>query len=504
VLARIKQLFMSRAKAIIATIAGLVVIIANLSGVSWSWDSTDYVAAGRSIAKIKGSLDVSGLPMTVRPPGYPALIAVGEFVGLPTDLTLLAINVASAVVCALCIYTIVVRCASQASAAMSAAFVALTPTMMWQTSMAWSEPPYIAALLVTILVALFFHHRLRYVVLTALYVSLFFLRFVGPIFIAPIIVVAVLADAKVRGWIRSILFHAITLAVSIVPMSWWLARNRRIDGTLTGARTPGGGSFWETLTHAFGTYGTFITAQPFDSVIYERVTDYPITAQVGAILAFLIVVAAVVRIFGVSIRSRLKLSTRDLVLLVNLGLVLAYTIFSAYRFVHFELGRLDTRMMVPLLPSLVIITALLLEDVVRSRKQLVPIVMAGLVAVIALHGVITLRDAVRFGTDQRHLSGAVSRNLDLHKFVRTLDDDSALYSNAPQMLFLSADTWPIYTPWQVNDSWPTPCGRRYAAYYNDFQVQDNRPTNAPVVYEDPIGTVYDVGLCSDDINVAWD
>jgi hypothetical protein len=24
------------------------------------------------------------------------------------------------------------------------------------------------------------------------------------------------------------------------------------------------------------------------------------------------------------------------------------------------------------------------------------------------------------------------------------------------------------------------------------------------VYKDPIGTVYDVGLCSDDINVAWD
>ncbi|MEY3749312.1 MAG: hypothetical protein RLZZ449_1206, partial [Actinomycetota bacterium] len=133
-LARIKQLIMSRAKAIIATISGLVVIIANWSGVSWSWDSTDYVAAGRSIAKFKGSLDVSGLPMTVRPPGYPALIAVGEFVRLPTNLTLLAINMASAVVCALCIYAIVARCASQASAAMSAAFVALTPTMLWQTS----------------------------------------------------------------------------------------------------------------------------------------------------------------------------------------------------------------------------------------------------------------------------------------------------------------------------------------------------------------------------------
>ena len=75
-LARAKQLLLDRAKEIIVAIAGLVVLLANRSGVSWSWDSTDYVAAGRSIAKFKGSLDVSGLPMTVRPPGYPALIAI--------------------------------------------------------------------------------------------------------------------------------------------------------------------------------------------------------------------------------------------------------------------------------------------------------------------------------------------------------------------------------------------------------------------------------------------
>ena len=485
-------------------IAGLVVLLANRSGVSWSWDSTDYVAAGRSIAKFKGSLDVSGLPMTVRPPGYPALIAIGEFVRLPTNLSLLTINVVSAVVSALCVYLIVNRCASRTSAILAASFMALTPTMIWQTSMAWSEPPFIAALLVTVVVALWFPHRTRFVVLGLLYVALFYLRYVGPFFIAPIAIVAVLTDAKTRGWMRSIALHASVLLISIAPMAWWLARNHRIDGTLTGARQPGGGSFWETLTHAFGTYGTFLSAQPFDSVIYERVTKYPGAAQVGAVVSFVIVVLAISRIVHVAIKRRFQFLTRDLVLLVNVALIVAYTIFSAYRFVHFELGRLDTRMMVPLLPSLVIVTALLVEDLVRGRRTVGRVVVSCLVALTALHGVITLRDASRFGADQRHLSGAVSRNLELHKFVRSLDDDSALYSNAPQMLFLSADTWPIFTPWQVNEPWPTPCTRRYAVYYNDFQVQDNRPTSASIVYEDPIGTVYDVGLCSEDINVVWD
>ena len=503
-LARAKQLLFGRAKEIVVAIAGLVVLLANRSGVSWSWDSTDYVAAGRSIAKFKGSLDVSGLPMTVRPPGYPALIAIGEFVRLPTNLSLLTINVVSAVVSALCVYLIVNRCASRTSAILAASFMALTPTMIWQTSMAWSEPPFIAALLVTVVVALWFPHRTRFVVLGLLYVALFYLRYVGPFFIAPIAIVAVLTDAKTRGWMRNIALHASVLLISIAPMAWWLARNHRIDGTLTGARQPGGGSFWETLTHAFGTYGTFLSAQPFDSVIYERVTKYPGAAQVGAVVSFVIVVLAISRIVHVAIKRRFQFLTRDLVLLVNVALIVAYTIFSAYRFVHFELGRLDTRMMVPLLPSLVIVTALLVEDLVRGRRTVGRVVVSCLVALTALHGVITLRDASRFGADQRHLSGAVSRNLELHKFVRSLDDDSALYSNAPQMLFLSADTWPIFTPWQVNEPWPTPCTRRYAVYYNDFQVQDNRPTSASIVYEDPIGTVYDVGLCSEDINVVWD
>jgi hypothetical protein len=125
-------------------------------------------------------------------------------------------------------------------------------------------------------------------------------------------------------------------------------------------------------------------------------------------------------------------------------------------------------------------------------------------ALTVIHATITVRDAVRFGTEQRHLSNAVNRDLDIHVFVRSLGPDSALYSNAPQLLFLSADTWPIYTPWQAGLAWPTSCNHRYAIYYNDFQVQDNRPTTAPILYEDPIGTVYDVGRCSDDINLAWD
>ena len=185
----------------VTLLSGLVVIVANWSGVSWSWDSTDYVAAGRSMAKFKGSLDVSGAPMTVRPPGYPALIAVGEIVGAPTNATLLVINVVSTMIATACLYFVLKKCASTPTAVIGSVFFVLTPTMVWQTSMAWSEPPYVAALMVTLVVAVWFTHPARYVALGFLYVALFFLRFVGPVFIAPIAVIAILIDARSKIWL---------------------------------------------------------------------------------------------------------------------------------------------------------------------------------------------------------------------------------------------------------------------------------------------------------------
>jgi hypothetical protein len=42
-------------------------IYANLSGVGWSWDTSDYVAVGKNFAQDLTLLDATGLPMTVRP-----------------------------------------------------------------------------------------------------------------------------------------------------------------------------------------------------------------------------------------------------------------------------------------------------------------------------------------------------------------------------------------------------------------------------------------------------
>ncbi len=87
-------------------------IISNRSGVGWSWDSTDYVAVGINIANGRGLLDVTGLPMTVRPPGLSALIAVGISLGISANLFLLLLNAICSLIVVATTYALLMRAMS--------------------------------------------------------------------------------------------------------------------------------------------------------------------------------------------------------------------------------------------------------------------------------------------------------------------------------------------------------------------------------------------------------
>ncbi|MFM8652420.1 MAG: hypothetical protein ACKODE_08900, partial [Acidimicrobiaceae bacterium] len=82
----------------LAFVSGLLVVIANWSGVGWSWDTSDYVAVGRNLASGNGLLDATGIPMTVRPPGLSILIGIGDLLGLSVNLTVQILNAICAIV----------------------------------------------------------------------------------------------------------------------------------------------------------------------------------------------------------------------------------------------------------------------------------------------------------------------------------------------------------------------------------------------------------------------
>ena len=485
-------------------LALIILIIGNRSGVGWSWDSTDYVAAGRSLSHGLGSLDVIGDPMFVRPPGYPALIAIGEFFNVNTNTTLLIINLLSAAFMVFFAHKILQRTTSQITTMMGTLFIVLSPSLLWQFTMAWSEPPFLAIEVVCLFVALFLKTNWKYPILLLLYIGLFFMRFVGPVFAIPIAFITVFIDRPNVGWIKAITYNGLALLVSFGPTWWWLQRNKDISGTLTGKRTGGGGTLTQAFMNGLATLGTFFSAQPFDSVVYDKWNMYPIAAQFGLLLVVLTFLITSIIALKRLVQGKNALSREVvLVLLMMLGTTGAYLIFSSYRFVYLEYGRLDTRMMVPILVPLVIAFAILIDSTVCKIRSARFIAIATSALLIIPQFLVTGRDALSFGHTGRHMTTAAFINQPLHIFARSLPDLDGLFSNAPQQLSGAVDAWPILNQYQGESDRLIPCNHRFVVWYKDFPNQDNIPDIAPVLYDDTQGTIYDLGKCSIDINTVW-
>lgn len=489
------------APALACMAAGILVVVASRSGVSWSWDSADYVAASKSLAEGRGVLDVTGRPMTIRPPGYPAILAGFRRLGAPTNWSLLLANLASAVATVACTALVVRRAASRTATAVAAFAVAASPALLWQWSMAWSEPAFIALVMGAMAVGLGIRNAAKYPVLTALFAAMFLVRYVGPVFAAPIAAGSLLADRTARGWVRSTALNGAALAASLPVAWWWLARNERIDGTLTGARQAGGGTLFDAALNGAATLGGFASAQPFDAMQWQQWSDYPFPAR-GAAVATLLLVAAGATGWLLARRRSDGHGVALATVAAAGGTVAIYLAFSAWRFVNVELGLLDTRMMSPVLAPLVVVLVVVVDRALAGLRRPAIAATGAAALLLAVHATVSVRDALDFGRDGRHMSTAGFRDLELHRAARALPDLDGLFSNAPQQLAAAVDAWPIFDPWQPDE--PRTCVHRYAVWYKGFQVQDNIPDMTPVVFDDPTGTIYDLGPCSVPTKTFWD
>lgn len=489
-----------------AAVSAVLVIISNLSGVGWSWDSSDYVEVGRNIAKGRGALDVVGWPMTVRPPGFPALIALGDWCGLSPDSTILLINIFSAIIVTCCSYILLSKATrSTFSTAIGTLFIAFAPALLWQYSMAWSEPPFLAIEMLALTVALFGKIRWKHLVLCVLLAALFFMRYVGPVFSVAIILISVATDAKALRLFRTIAINAVVLIVSLVPAYLWLARNYRIDGTYTGTRQAGGGTFVHALATIPATVGMWIVGRPYDSVVYESWSSYPMVARLAAVLVGL-GTACLAIVFGFRmVRGNDRPTSTELVVAIGAAAVLVfYSAFSAYRFVHWELGLLDSRMMIPLYVPVVVLLVILVDSGLRNMRVARTVVAAFVVGLLAFHASVSAKDAWRFGRDGRHLASRSAIDTPLNKFVMTLPDDSGYISNEPIKLYSVLREGPIFGAYNPEDKRPSPCDRRFVVWYKDFVIQDNKPDTLAVIYDDASATVFDAGTCDTDISLIWE
>ena len=492
----------------LAFVAGLLVVTANWSGVGWSWDTSDYVAVGRNFANGNGLLDVTGIPMTVRPPGLSILIGICDLLGLNVNLTVQILNVICAIVTVLGTFHLLQIAKVKKNVALIAtAFVAFSPALLWQYSMIWSEPPFVALVVLAIIVALRPTSASKFTLLVILFISLFFVRYVGPVFAVSVALGAAWFDRRKLGLIRSALTNFAILLVSLVPVWYWLQRNQNIDGTLTGARTPAGGSLLNPLMTFTATLGSWVTASPVEGGIYLSWNDYPDNTKILGILVFITVAILLIIYFLPQSRAE-NLESGSNVLLLGGAIALIYVAFSAYRFVHFELGPLDNRMMIPIFVPLILVVALLADRIKLSSTVLRNGFLAVSIMFLCFQAMSSTNDALRFGRDGRYWAAEEFQTQQIHKFVKDLPADSSLMSNRPQQLFVIRQKSSVFNQYQLKLAQTAECENRYFVWYNSTYDDgtpnvEGQPEGAPEIYADTSGAVLDLGSCNSDITAFW-
>ena len=492
----------------LALVSGVLVVIANWSGVGWSWDTSDYVAVGMNFANGNGLLDATGIPMTVRPPGLSILIGVGDLLGLSTNLTVQIFNLICAIVTVLGTFHLLQVAKVKTNIALSAtALVAFSPALLWQYSMIWSEPPFIALVVVAMIIALKPVSASKFTLLFVLFVALFFVRYVGPVFAASIALGTAWFDRQKLGLIKSALTNFAILLVSLNPVWYWLQRNQNIDGTLTGARTPAGGSLLNPLKTFTATLGSWVTASPVEGGIYLSWNDYPSNTKIlGVLVLIAIGILLVSYLFS---RSRVEHSNSGSnVLLLSGTTALIYVVFSAYRFVHFELGPLDNRMMIPIFVPLVLVVALLADRINVSSQSLRKVTIAIFAIFLGFQALSSVDDALRFGREGRYWAAKAFQIQPIHEFVKDLPADSSLMSNQPQQLFAIWQKSSVFNQYQLELAQTAKCENRYFVWYNSTYDDgtpniEGQPEGAAEIFSDASGVVLDLGSCNSDITAFW-
>lgn len=482
--------------------------IANRSGVGWSWDTSDYVAVGKNFANGKGLLDATGIPMTVRPPGISFLIATGDLLGASVNSTMRVLNFFCAAIVVIATHQLLqIAQVSKTVRLITTAFIAFSPALLWQYSMIWSEPPFIALVVISMLVGLQKANVNKFVTLILLFAALFFVRYVGPVFAFSIAVASTLYDRHQLKLTKSVFVNFGAFAISLIPVWFWLQRNKSLDGTLTGARTPGGGNLFGPLKTFTGTIGSWVTASPVEGGIFLSWNDHPTTTKffgVGAVVALIALLAG----YTISQRRRTKVIGTSSIFTISLSILIFYIIFSTYRFVYFEFGPLDNRMMIPIYVPLVLITAVAVGDIQINSKTLRRGFTGLFILLVVFQAVSSFNDALKFGRDGRYWATSAFINQPIHQTVVELPTDSALMSNQPQQLFAVWQNSSVLNQYQLELAQNTECENRYFVWYNSNYDDgtpnlEGQPEGAIVLYTDTLGSIFDLGPCNSNVTKYW-
>ena len=495
----------SRPHVLVALGAMLPSLLGNRSGIGISWDSTDYMAVGLSMANRQGALDVTGAPMVIRPPGLSVFVTIGDWLTLSPDWSLRIVNAVSMFIIVWCTHHLLIRAGvRRVSRWLGVGLVAASPALLDIFTMAWSEPPFIALVMLALIIATRERTWPWDLLLAAVFTALFFIRYVGPFYSLAIAVVAGLVQIRASGFLLAGLRAGTSLAVSMVAPILWLNRNKEISGYLTGYREAGGGTLLDPTRTLTGTLGSWLIARPplsGNGGIYLNWNDFSSYMKFAGVVVWILLFVLLLG-FGLQFIRRKVPQSKATLVLALLWVFLLYVTFSIYRFVYHEMGPLDSRMMSGVYVPLILLFVIMIDELATSRVALRLVLAIGLI-IVAWHGITTVRDTVRYGEAGRHWGTKGFSEVPIHQFVKDLPKDAAVYSNYPQSLFAGTFHWPIRTQYMYQIPYELPCSRRYFVWLNQAYLMEGKPVGGSVIYEDSWGQVIDLDACDTDIGRFW-
>jgi hypothetical protein len=474
----------------LALFAGYIVYNATaVYGAGLSQDSVVYMAAAENLAAGRGLLSMDGTPITLWPPLYPATLALllRLFNG---DVLVSArvINIVLAVLVVLLtgVYARQLRIGpvfGLGAAAMTAWAYPIVATRI----MAWTEPPFVFFVLLSLMALThYITHRQRgalllFAIATALAAIT---RYVGVVLI-PIGILVYLAYSQGRWATRLATALALT-AIAATPLALVLARNWLVSGTLMGSRHPPSLTLLQNVTAtARVATGWFLPAS---------LADDGFVVLIGVLLAQLIGAAVILAY------PRIR-DTRESVLHLNLPIVLfiiGYVAFLLISTLSTNLNLIDDRYLIPIFAPLMLVVFGSASVIVQALEPKLNRTTLSLVTALGI--VLLLIWPLRVTVlSMRHWhdngEGFISALWDTNETLRYLKDnpaavaDQLIYSNYPHVIFAHLRQETHFVPYhyyvgstrpmrelpQLQSVWPA--GEAVLVWFNwgDWQTYLFRP-----------------------------
>ena len=423
---------------VVAIAAAVSVIWLRSTSPGLNPDGVVYLVSGRALADGRGVVGVDGNPLTMFPPGMPAVVGVGHHLGLSGRTTVTLLNAAMAAAIVLLAATLLGRHvrASPVSGVALVGIACATPLIGVSTAVL-SEPAFIVAGLVQV-VALESALRARpgrrrrvawlFVSLAACWAASS-LRYVGLSMAgagAVVLLVTTLRstpedhDGTSR---RAPLLRALASAllygiVAVAPLALWFLRNLAADGTLMADRSPAAIGPGEVVTRAVATLGWWLA---------PTLQHLAPAAAVG--LGALVVAIGCSRL-GRRARPGPLVEGRPEWSLVPL--VACVTVFVGYQLaasMTVAIDEIDSRLLLPAFVPLVVLAAIGVDRVLARSERTRLAVAVGCCLAAAWITLNLAADQRTFAQGGRGYEASSWQESSVADLLRALPEGSAVTSN---------------------------------------------------------------------------